>query len=504
MRSGQLVALEPAARAAAVAPGPRRRLDWTLILPPAVTMVVMLWGISAPSYWRDESATLSATERSYPQMLAMLGHIDAVHGLYYLLLWPVVHLAGAGEFDTRLPSAIAMAAAALGVAAIGRRARSRRAGMYAGLLFACLPMVSVRGHDARPYALETAAAVLATYLLLRVAEEPHPRRLTGYGLSLVLLGYFHLFGLLIIPAHAFALLPASRLARARRGGVGPDATGALLPRNRQLVFSWLATVAIAVGAVAPLAVLGWRQRAQIGWLARPGGQAVGVLITSYAAGSAVSALVIAALIVAGTVRKDRVLACLAVPWLALPPLVLLVASQYQPVYQFMYVEFCLPAVALLAGAGLAALGRPARMAALCLVVLLSLPAQLAIRGPSAGGSLRGAAQILARYEQREDAVYYPGPTVPAWPLAYPDGFGGLRDIGQAETPVQAGDLTGIPAPPQVIRHRLRRVRRLWVIEMGSRWFRPAVTVTPVFTLVHAYRAGAIQLHLYMRAAALPA
>src|SRR3974390_917214 len=143
MPSGQLVALEPAAQVAAAAPGPRRRLDWGLILPPAVTMIVMLWGISAPSYWRDESATLSATERSYPQMLAMLCHIDAVHGLYYLLLWPVAHLAGAGELETRLRSAMAMAAAALGVAMIGRRARSRRAGMYAGLLFACLPMVSV-------------------------------------------------------------------------------------------------------------------------------------------------------------------------------------------------------------------------------------------------------------------------------------------------------------------------------------------------------------------------
>jgi mannosyltransferase len=192
-----------------------------------------------------------------------------------------------------------------------------------------------------------------------------------------------------------------------------------------------------------------------------------------------------------------------VPWLVLPPLVLLAASQYQPVYQFMYVEFCLPAVALLAGAGLAALGRPARMAALCLVVLLSLPAQLAIRGPSAGGSLRGAAQILVRHEQRQDAVYYPGPAVPAWPIAYPDGFGGLRDIGQAESPVQAGELTGIPAQPQVIRHRLRGVRRLWVIEMSRRWSRPAVTVTPIFTLLHAYRAGVIQLRLYGRAASPP-
>ncbi len=105
----------------------------------------MLWGIATPSYWRDESATLSAVSRSVPQLLWMLGRVDAVHGLYYLLMWPVIHFAGSREFDSRLPSAAAMAAAALGVAAIGRRVRSRRAGLYAGQVFAALPLVTVPG-----------------------------------------------------------------------------------------------------------------------------------------------------------------------------------------------------------------------------------------------------------------------------------------------------------------------------------------------------------------------
>jgi hypothetical protein len=43
---------------------PRHRASgWVLAVPPAVTLAVMLWGITAPSYWRDESATLSATSR---------------------------------------------------------------------------------------------------------------------------------------------------------------------------------------------------------------------------------------------------------------------------------------------------------------------------------------------------------------------------------------------------------------------------------------------------------
>src|ERR1700761_982797 len=135
---GPRVPAAPQARGA-WPPRARRRPDWTLVTPPAVTLAVMLWGIAAPSYWRDESATLSATDRSIPQLLRMLGRVDAVHGLYYLLLWPVVHFAGTGEFETRLPSAIAMTAAALGIAVIARRLRSRRAGLYAGLVFAAMP-----------------------------------------------------------------------------------------------------------------------------------------------------------------------------------------------------------------------------------------------------------------------------------------------------------------------------------------------------------------------------
>ena len=81
----------------------------------------MLWGIGARSYWGDEADTVSAVSRSLPQLARLLGHIDAVHGLYYLVLWPVARVGGTSELVTRLPSAVAMAAAAAGVTAIGRR-----------------------------------------------------------------------------------------------------------------------------------------------------------------------------------------------------------------------------------------------------------------------------------------------------------------------------------------------------------------------------------------------
>src|SRR5262249_59446550 len=69
----------------------RRRADWTLAVPPAVTLIVMLWGMATPSYWRDESATLAATHPAIPPPLRLVRRGAAPHGLSFLILWPVGH-----------------------------------------------------------------------------------------------------------------------------------------------------------------------------------------------------------------------------------------------------------------------------------------------------------------------------------------------------------------------------------------------------------------------------
>ena len=42
--------------------------------------------ITTPSVWFDEAATVSGATRSIPELLHMLGKVDAVHGLYYMLM----------------------------------------------------------------------------------------------------------------------------------------------------------------------------------------------------------------------------------------------------------------------------------------------------------------------------------------------------------------------------------------------------------------------------------
>src|SRR5262249_31542078 len=114
---------------------------WARWLPSAVAFLVCLWGITTPSYWRDEAATIAAIRRPLGDLIAMLGNVDAVHGAYYLMMWPVEHVLGSSPIMMRAPSAFAVAVGAGAVAATGRRLISPWAGLAAGLVFAILPEV---------------------------------------------------------------------------------------------------------------------------------------------------------------------------------------------------------------------------------------------------------------------------------------------------------------------------------------------------------------------------
>ncbi|MYR58532.1 hypothetical protein GTY54_20600, partial [Streptomyces sp. SID625] len=62
-------------------------------LPAALALALGLWGIGRrDSMWRDESVTHQVAHRSLGDLGRLLGHIDAVHGLYYLLMHAVFAL----------------------------------------------------------------------------------------------------------------------------------------------------------------------------------------------------------------------------------------------------------------------------------------------------------------------------------------------------------------------------------------------------------------------------
>jgi mannosyltransferase len=461
----------------------RSRLDPVLIVPALVTLVVGAWELGAPSYWRDEAATLDAEARSVPALLRMLTNVDAVHGAYYLLMWPIVHTFGTTEIVLRLPSALAMTAAAAGVGALGRRLHSPRAGLLAGLVFAVLPQVSRYGQEGRPYAFVLACAVLASYLLVRAVDEPGRRWLPGYGCAVAALGLLNLFGLLLLVAHAVFLLAG----------------------YRTLLRRWFTVAALACLPALPVVVLAWQQRDQLGWLTAPDTTAPGDL-TVWLAGSTGSVVLVSVLIGFGLrSRTGAATAWLALPWLVAPPVLLLSAAEVaMPVYMQRYVAYCLPALALPVGVGLAGIALAPRVIALLLIAGLGLPTQLAQRQVGGhGDDIRVAADIVAARERPGDGVLYDCPTChyPDMPrefaFGYPAAFGPLDDLALAQSPSASGTLRGTETDQATLDQRLDSVSRVWLVETGGTSV-PVPLADSGLHLAAVYPAGDIAVALYER------
>ncbi len=455
-----------------------RRPDWLVIaVPAAAELAVAGYRLGGPSLWRDEAYTISAASRPERQILVLLGHTDAVHGPYYLLMHVVISLFGISAVAIRLPSLLAMSVAAGFTAALGRRlaAISGRlppsaTGLLAGLLFALAPRTTWYAQDARPYGFVVLFAVIASYLLSRAVQDGRWRWWTGYGAAIALAGLGNMFALLLVVAHGVTLALAGPRAPLRR---------------------WLAAVAAAVIVLSPMIYLGYRQGHTLGWVTRPGIHDVTQLVTDLAGARPLIPLV-AIVALAGAAagwRSGRpgqpALAMVALPWLVLPPVILIAVSQIHPAYVERYVIFCVPALALLSAAGLTGLARlvamipvarprPVLAWAPTAVILVVLAALLASRqhltGPAASrpDNLRAAAAVVAAHERPGDAVCYLPPRTRTVSIAYPAPFRGLRDLALAKSPAASSTLVGTQVPAPVLRRRFAGLRRVWLIQWGGK------------------------------------
>ncbi|MEU7886071.1 glycosyltransferase family 39 protein [Microbispora bryophytorum] len=494
----------PAARPAEATERAARldRLSVVIVVPAVLALAAGLWDLGGPPPWRDEAATVSAVGRTLPQLAHLLWSVDAVHGLYYALMHMVAGLSGTAEVALRIPSVVAGALAAAGTGAIGRALGAPRAGLYGGVLLALMPIFSRYVQEARPYALTAAAAVGVTLLFLRVLRSPTSAVLAAYAAALTVLAYLNLFALLIVGAHGIALI----LSR------GP-------------LLQWACAATPALAAVAPLAWLGSRQSAQVGWIPRPAADDVGRLAVQLfgdlggATGPGVApptwALAFFGLAYAAVVGVRRARAArrmeepalenapepgeehtpepaagraggpgaraetpgheragtpaalvrLTLPWLLVPALVLLAASwTVHPVYVFRYVFCCVPAAALLAGAGLAALPPGLAAAVLTAWLGLSVPGQLATRGPDGRqDDPRPVMALLAAEAQPGDGVLFVPAKVRKYETVYPSVFGRLRDVALARSPEQDGSFPGREVGARVLAARLDGLRTLWVV-----------------------------------------
>ena len=487
---------------------------WLVVgVPIAAALLVGGYRLGSPSLWRDEAYTLEVALRSFGQIFGLLLHVDAVHGPYYLGMHVVISVVGTSAAALRLPSLIATSLAAGALAALGRRLAQLSGlpapsvtGLVAGLLYVAAPQTTYYAQDARPYGLVTLFAVAATYLLIVAVGRGGVRWWAAYAVAIVLTGAASLFALLILAAHGVTLLLARRKAR-------------LLP--------WLAAAGAAVVVLSPLISLGYRQDGALAWVTRPGLSSIVTLVRLLAGSKALITLLavlalcgVASGLGAGRLREITVVT-VALPWLVLPPSILLAASLVRPVYVERYVVFCQPALALLCAAGLAwlarlaAVSRPGRRTpalawaapAVILAVIAALLAgpQRTVRLTSARpDNLRGVSAVVAANERPGDAVFYLPSEARVVSMAYPAPFRKLRDLALKESPVASDSLTGTQVWTSVLAKRFAGVHRVWLVQWadqlsdrpGTKIGREELNLVSSMHLVHRWTVHSVVVSLY--------
>ncbi|RSO10857.1 hypothetical protein DMH18_12010 [Streptomyces sp. WAC 06783] len=426
--------------------------------PPAVALVLGIWGNWAPSAWTDEIVTIDVARRSWPQLMELLGRVDAVHGLHYVLMWLVGQLnGGLNEFTARVPSAVAVAVAAAGLAWLGRLLGGPRLGLYAGLLLAVLPTASRYAQEARSFAFVMAVAVLATGVLVKVLSSRAGGRWTaGYAVLIALLGWFNLLGLLLVGAHAVTVI-------LRRPG-------------RRVVVRLLLALTAGLTAVVPLLILAAAQSSAVGdaapvtagtpfnyftWLLTPG---QGTLPTALKLLLTCTALAALALLAVRRHKAPSLALAVGVPWLAVPPLLLMGVSLGHPLFAYRYLLFCLPALALLLALAATVVPPYQQLLLVLLTVVPLYASHQAIRQEdSRQWDTHAVIRTLRIHDAPGDAVLFSGARCGLIATAFKEAFTARPDLGTDRTAATLGTLDHLPATPALLQQRLTHTPRVWHI-----------------------------------------
>jgi len=435
-----------------------------------------LGGAGRPSFWYDEAATISASySRSLQQLWQMLSNVDAVHGLYYLLMHGWFQIFPPTEFWSRAPSGLAVGAAAAGVVVLGRQFSSRTVALSSGVVCGILPRATWAGIEARPYALSMMAAVWLTVLFVHATRRDNAWLWLSYGVVLATSVLLDVYLTLLLLAYVAFLC---------------------LCRHSPTVLVRFAVASLLAGcAVAPFGVEAFGQVHQIVWIAPIGRRTIeDVTVQQYFERSPpfmiVSTLVVATAVVlwlctsAHLARGDRRLMTLAIGWIVIPTTVILIWSAVlNPIYTPRYLCFTAPAVALVLGVCIGALAVAPWMAAAILSVftLAAGPNYFLVqRGPYAkyGMDYSKLADLITEKAAPGDCLlvndtvtFMPAPMRPLM-AARPDAYRKLVDLSLWQRATDRNDVFDTNLIPEATVGPLSDCRVVWIITEADR-SRPA-------------------------------
>ncbi len=441
------------------------------ILVGVLAAAVSMAGAARPSFWYDEAATISAAySRSLAQTWHMLGNVDAVHGLYYLLMHGWFQIFPPTEFWSRAPSALAVGGAAAGVVVLGKQFSSRTVAVASGVFCAILPRATWAGIEARPYAMSMMAAVWLTVLLVYAT-----RRDTGW----VWLSYaIALAGSIVLDAYLALLLAAYVVF-----------IGAF-HRNRRALLGFIIASVAAVAALLPFLMTVAGQAHQISWVAPIGHRTIeDVLMQQYFERcppfAVLSALLIGAAIVlwlsrsAGPPQSERRLLVLAAAWLAAPTAAIVTYSALvHSIYTPRYLCFTAPGLALILGvcAGAVAARPWVTTAVIGLFAVAAAPNYVRVqRNPYAkyGMDYSQVADLITAKAAPGDCLlvndtvtFMPAPMRPLL-AARPDAYRKLIDLTLWQRATDRNDVFDTNLIPEVVARPLSQCAVVWIITQAD-------------------------------------
>jgi uncharacterized membrane protein len=272
-----------------------------VVLLTALAAVVRFAALGQQSFWIDEIITVELVSKSLGGMLRELPGAESTPPLYYVLAWIWSRAAGVDEVGLRSLSALAGTLTVPVCYAAGRTLVSHRAGVIVAALSAVSPLLVWYSQEARAYGVFVLLGALSFLAFARALAEPSRRHLGLWAAASSLTLLAHYFGVFLVGVEALVLLYRHRtratwLATAAIGAVGlavlplaayqvvhassrwirfvdlagriEDAVRQLLLPGPQSIFAgagvaegaglrlWPVAVALLLGAVVVLLVLG--------------------------------------------------------------------------------------------------------------------------------------------------------------------------------------------------------------------------------------------------------
>ena len=359
----------------AVHPSKRTSREWvhwlTLLLLLAAGPAARFLYLAEKAFWFDETFSVEVARLDWPNFLHLLWWREANMSLYYVLLRIWLHF-GHSPFFVRSLSAGIASATIPAIYWLGTMLYDRRVGLIAAALLACNGYDIRYAQEARSYSLFVLLATLSSGFLIALLKQPTRRNRAGNVLCSVLAVYAHFYALLLIVAQYAGVWWRNEPQGEKQPK--PDDVGGV-----QLRRAW-----IVIGiAVLPLLIFVAKTGAgPIRWIQRPGASDLARFSAYFTNGRPL--IYFAACLVTLIPMRNKLFersrdwetwrVQFLFIWLLFPIVLTVLLSFARPVFLLRYMIFCIPALLLLAAAGLGSI-RPVWLSAVLTAFVLLISAR---------------------------------------------------------------------------------------------------------------------------------